>query len=83
MWIILRQWNRIVLNFHRSDFNDLKGNEILAKVNNRLFPNLQGLCHKKGKTCNVKIAGDNLNLRLCVSRDHFASPILTVQTGLV
>ena len=71
-----RQSKWIFWLFHRSQFRDLKGNEIFATVNNWACPNVQGVMSLQGKNPKLKIAGDNVNLGLCDSRDYFTSTLL-------
>ena len=43
------------------------------------MPEHAGFTSLEGKTSKLKIAGDNVNLGLCDSRDYIANPSLLVQ----
>ena len=43
------------------------------------MPERAGVTSFEGKNLKLKIAGDNVNLGLCDSRDYFASPLLIMQ----
>ena len=45
-------------------------------------PERAGVTSLEGKKPKLKIAGDNVNLGLCDSRDFFACPLLIVQKDL-